>query len=142
MKRRWWFGIGFVVLLLAVLGNLGVPRPLGPPDVHSRAQLQSVEIIRACDAYRDCESNRERGQYPAYLIDLAHPPFGGSSFLRNGAADLIDPWGKPFQYEIEKTESGGTEVRVWTTRTTGKEQKVIGAKRLADGKVEVFGLDG
>jgi hypothetical protein len=141
MKRRWWFGIGFVVLLFVVFGNLADVRHLGPPELPSRAQHQSVAIISACEAYRDCPANPERGQYPTNLGQLVQPPFGGSSFLRNGNADLYDPWGNPFQYEVEKNESGETEIRVWTTRTVGKEQKVIGAKRLGNGTVEVFGVE-
>jgi hypothetical protein len=135
--------IEFAVLMLVVVVYFTYevvrPRSLATTKTDF-AVLSAQRILDACEAYSDCPANPEPGRYPTDLHHLARPPFGGSSFLRNGEADLIDPWGNLFQHEVVKNESGETEIRVWTTRTVGNEQKVIGAKRLAKGKVETFGV--
>jgi hypothetical protein len=141
MKWYWWLVIGFVVCLFVALGIIAVPPPLDSNYRSIQARDQSVEIIRACEAYRDCPANPERGTYPADLHYLVSPPFGGPSFLSDGAATLVDPWGKLFAYAVEKNENGETEVRVWTTRAKKGKQEMIGAKRHANGEIETFEVE-
>jgi general secretion pathway protein G len=55
----------------------------------------------------------------ATLNDLVHPPFGGPSWLENGEADLIDPWGNPYQMERAKKPNGDEYIIVKTTAPDG-----------------------
>ena len=69
------------------------------------------------------------------------PPFGGPSFLRNGEADLFDPWGKPYRYAVIPNAKGEQEVYVWGERTVDGQLKLLGAKRRKRmGTIETFGF--
>jgi hypothetical protein len=39
--------------------------------------------------------------YPTMLSELVQPPWGGSSVLNDPENDLTDPWGQPFQLQLE-----------------------------------------
>ncbi|QJW97833.1 hypothetical protein [Frigoriglobus tundricola] len=57
-----------------------------------RAELGSKGLLQACEAYQNNPQNATMA-YPTILTELVKPPFGGTSFLRNGEKDLRDPWG-------------------------------------------------
>jgi hypothetical protein len=138
---KWFRGIGIgvvVIVLAAVMYAVACPRYLGPTR-SGKAALQAKDIVCACEAYRDNPGSGKK--YPNTLIELVRPPFGGGSYLQNGEADLIDPWGNRFEYRVEPNAAGETEVRVWTVGVLGGKQKVIGATRHANGEVEVFGRE-
>ena len=90
-----------------------------------RAHKQCKDIAMAVEAYTpssaspgSIEEMRRWGQLT--LKDLARPPHGGPSLLRNGDADLIDPWGKPFQLQLHHDEDGRiVSVLVSTTAPDG-----------------------
>src|SRR5436305_999766 len=79
----------------------------------SRAQLGCTSLAQAIEAYVQHEANKKH-ELPTALRDLVQPPFGGSSFLRNGEADLLDPWSKPYEMERGR-RSDGTEYLLITT---------------------------
>jgi hypothetical protein len=81
------------------------------------ARTRCAKIAGAIDAY--IASDRNPGvtpeeRFPASERDLFEPPFGGPSFLPLGRRDLIDPWGKPFQFHFVKRPDGTTAVEVFT----------------------------
>jgi hypothetical protein len=88
-------------------------------------------ILAACEAYYAHPKSKKT--YPDQLANLLTPPFGGSSFLKNGTEDLIDPWGGPFQLGIDTTRAkvNGKDVEV--------QRPYVWAERTIDGKVRVFG---
>src|SRR5437588_19776 len=63
-----------------------------------RAQLGCQSISRAVEAYVDHPANKTH-ELPNTLHALVEPLFCDRSFLRNGEADLFDPWGKHYQME-------------------------------------------
>jgi hypothetical protein len=84
----------------------------------SKAQLGCMSIAVAIEAYIDNEANKTH-EPPTALRDLVEPPFGGPSFLRNGEADLIDPWGKPYEMERVRRSDGTEYILVKTTAPDG-----------------------
>ncbi len=71
---------------------------------------ECAKIARAIEAYM--ASDRNPGttpdeRFPLVERDLFEPPFGGPSFLPRGRRDLIDPWGKPYQF-FKRARSDGT----------------------------------
>ena len=90
------------------------------------AELSAKGLAQACEAYY---LNPASGDiYPQTLADLVKPPFGGASFVRNGAKDLIDPWGKEYKYALEALRDGTQVPRVWTERVVNGKTKVYGHK--------------
>ena len=84
----------------------------------ARAQLGCTGLAQAIEAFVDHKANTKH-EFPLALSDLVRPPFGGSSFLRKGEADLMDAWGKPFQMEQKKTLDGRDYILVFTTAPDG-----------------------
>ena len=70
------------------------------------------------------EYYRSKGMWPRKLETSVHYQWRET--------DLIDPWGKEYQFKVVKIKGqsgGGTEkVYVWTERLVGSETKVFGAK--------------
>jgi hypothetical protein len=109
-------------LLLALIGFVVWAESTARPyhDVNkSRAHLQCLNLSQACEAYHQHPKNAKH-EYPRTPTDLHQPPWGGPSFLKNGTADLLDPWGKEYQFEIRKKDVDGTEyLLVKTTAPDG-----------------------
>lgn len=115
------------VAMAAAVAAAGLAR--GQDDVEKakaeKAELGARSLLQTCEAYY---LNPQSGnQYPAKLADLARPPFGGASFLKNGREDLIDPWGKEYKYKVVELDSGEKRPYVWSER-------VVGGKTLVSGK--------
>lgn len=70
------------------------------------------------EAYVEHEANTKH-ELPTTFHDLVNPPFGGSSFLRNGEADLLDPWEKPYRFERRHFKDGREYPFIWTTAPDG-----------------------
>ena len=83
-------------------------------------------LMTACEAYS--LNPASNNQYPTKLAELVRPVFGGASLIRNGAADLLDPWGVAYKYAVAPGENGETFPHVWTERVVGGTTKVIGRK--------------
>ena len=89
------------------------------------AELNARGLTQACEAYY---LNPASGNlYPMTLADLVTPPFGGS-LLKNGAKDLLDPWGKEYKYALETLRDGTQVPRVWTERVVNGKTKAYGKK--------------
>jgi hypothetical protein len=105
-----------------------------------RAVFQAQGIHQACEAYRNDPANPDK-KLPNTLTDLIRPSFGDRSFLRNGEADLHDPWGHPFRYAVVRNLNGEQEVYVWSERAGNGGLILVGAKRQANGEIELFGSE-
>ncbi len=92
-----------------------------------KARLACESILTACEAFQTCPQN-EKAAPPTVLMELVKPPFGGPSYLRNGAADLLDPWGNMLHYAVARNEKGELRAYVWSERTVGGKTKVVGTK--------------
>lgn len=84
----------------------------------SKAQLYCTSIAFAIEAYTNHPDNKQHEQ-PTALRELLQPPFGGPSFLRNGEAELLDPWGKPYEMERVRKADGTEIILVKTTAPDG-----------------------
>jgi general secretion pathway protein G len=120
-----------VVAILVILAGVGVvatTRYLEDAR-KSRAQLQCKSLVTAIEAYY---SNPQSGnQYPENLQQLLVPPFGGTSFLKNGEEDLIDPWGKQYQLQYIEGSDGAMMPLVFTQSNDGVMISQYGAGPLS-----------
>jgi len=95
----------------------------------SRAQLQCKSLAQTIEAYY---LNPQSGnQYPENLQQLLQPPFGGTSLLKNGQEDLIDPWGQPYQVQFIQGNDGAQLPLVHTTAKDGTPISQFGAGPLS-----------
>jgi hypothetical protein len=96
------------------------------------AIIHATSLTSACRAYY--LSPRSGGTYPAKLMDLIEPPFGGSSFVDGGDKNkLISCWGQPYKYAVIPNEQGEPEFYVWAEHVVDGELRIHGAKRTAAG---------
>jgi hypothetical protein len=105
--------VGFLILILACPGYEG-----GDHTKTHVAHLTCSSLSQAAEAYRS-HPNNPKHEFPRALTDLLKPPWGGSSYLKNGRADLLDPWGKEYEIEISQFEDGREYVFIKTTRPDG-----------------------
>ncbi len=68
---------------------------------------------------------------PRELGDLVRPPFGGPSYLRNGDADLIDPWGQPYRMSARKRDDGVDYALISTTAPDGTPINQFGIGKMS-----------
>jgi general secretion pathway protein G len=95
----------------------------------ARAQLQCKSLAQAIDTYY---LNPQSGnQYPENLQQLLQPPFGGTSLLKNGQEDLIDPWGQQYQVQFIQGQDGAQQPLVYTTAKDGTPISQHGAGPLS-----------
>lgn len=83
-----------VVAIIVVLAGAAVPmfmNRLEEAKVRS-AWSQTRIILQTCNTYRLANND-----YPQTLQELVAPPAGGKPYLKE--ADLMDPWGHPYQYQ-------------------------------------------
>jgi hypothetical protein len=101
-----------------------------PPEEakEKAALLQARSLASACEAYAANPGNPKPAQHPQKLADLVAPPFVKAGFLKNGKADLFDPWGQEFKYEVVEVKDGVKLPYVWTERTVGGKTTVYGQK--------------
>jgi general secretion pathway protein G len=120
-----------VVAILVILAGVGVvatTRYLEDAR-KSRAQLGCRGLAQAVEAYY---TNPQSGnQYPSSLQELLTPPFGGTSFLKNGQEDLVDPWGKPYQFQFIQGQDGAQMPLVYTNAPDGTPISQYGAGPLS-----------
>jgi hypothetical protein len=125
MRRPKWLNgdVTFLVCLvlcleIVVLVGAGISSmPAGYDAKKARAHLGCKALAQATEAYFQNTSSSETKLDT--LSDLLHPQFGGSSFLRNGQSDLIDPWGKPYEMERLKKSNGDPFILIKTTAPDG-----------------------
>jgi hypothetical protein len=81
-------------------------------------QLHLRSLATKVEAYVMCEANKKH-EFPSRPNDLVKPPFSGTSFLHDGERELIDLWGKPFQFERRRSADGTEYILIWTTAPDG-----------------------
>ena len=84
----------------------------------SKAQLACKGLAEACEAYKNNPANTT-GEYPTGPGELLQPGFGGTTYLKNGAADLKDPWGKDYSFTRREQGDGSTIMLVTTSANDG-----------------------
>lgn len=112
--------LGASILLLAVSGVILTVLTSQPSvgDRKSSAQLGCKSLETAIEAYIQDKANPKQ-EFPTTPNDLFEPLFGGTPFLRNGQADLLDPWGKPYEFERARRFDGTEYILVKTTAPDG-----------------------
>jgi hypothetical protein len=121
--------LGVLAVTLAV-DMTGLSYKGGDDTKTAKAQLGCKWLAQAIEAYRTAEANT-RHEPPTTLHDLVHPPFGGSTFLKNGADDLRDPWGNEFQMERRQHADGEEYILVYTTAPDGTPVSQYGVGKLS-----------
>lgn len=110
-----------ILVILATVATIATQRYMEDAR-KSRAQLGCASIATAVEAYINSPQNpglTEAEKMPQDISNLYNVPFGGASFLRNGQADTIDPWGKPYQFEQRSRQDQTTYLLVFTTAQDG-----------------------
>jgi hypothetical protein len=144
MNRSKWLNRGTLSgLLLGVLVGVGLQRGVtalanrpappiaaepvevaAPPEPDKlRAEQGCKTLSQAIDAYVNQPSHsdlppNDPSAFPSRLDDLVTPPVG-TSFLKYGAKDLLDPWGKSYQMQRLRHPDGTLFVLVTTTAPDG-----------------------
>ena len=119
-ERRMLVTLTVVGAIVVILGfdTFFVSYSGGDDAKSARAQLGCKSLETAIEAYIQDKANPKH-EFPNTPNDLFEPPFGGPSFLRNGRADLIDPWGKPYEFERARWSDGTEYILVKTTAPDG-----------------------
>jgi general secretion pathway protein G len=117
-----------ILVILAGVGIVATTRYLEDSRKNT-AQLDCQGLAQAVEAYR---MNPQSGnEYPESLLHLLTPPFGGTSFLRNGQDDLLDPWNQQYQYQLVEGADGALMPLVYTTAPDGTSISQYGAGPLS-----------
>jgi hypothetical protein len=84
----------------------------------ARADVEA--LTRAAQAYKV-----QHGDYPPSLKALTEPqPDGGKPFLEKRS--LLDPWGRPYQYDPAGEKNNGFRPDIWSLGPPGEVSAVIG----------------
>jgi general secretion pathway protein G len=117
-----------ILVILAGVGIVATTRYLEDSRKNT-AQLNCQGLAQAVEAYR---MNPQSGnEYPETLAHLLQPPFGGTSFLKNGQNDLIDPWSHQYQYQLVQGADGAMMPLIYTTAPDGTSISQYGAGHLS-----------
>jgi general secretion pathway protein G len=106
-----------ILVILATIATIATTKYIEDAR-KTKAHLGCQALATAIESYRLNAANpglTEEEKMPQDISNLYNVPFGGQSFLRNGQADTIDPWGKPYQFELRTRPDGTTYLLVWTT---------------------------
>ena len=90
------------------------------------AERNMQSLSNACESYYLNPNSKQ--SYPSLLRDLVSPPWGGPSYVKDGATALLDPWGNPFRYATSQGKKGNPITFIWVERTEDGKTKVIGTK--------------
>lgn len=119
-----------ILVILATVATVATQRYIEDAK-KARAQLGCKSLETAAEAYMQSPQNPARDgtedqKMPQGIQELYQPTFGGPSFLRNGQADTIDPWGRPYNLVPATRPDGTTYVHVSTTAPDGTEISQFG----------------
>jgi Type II secretion system (T2SS), protein G len=93
---------GSVVCVLLAMAAVFGWRYFGTDFKTTVAQMKIREITQACQRYWIDHD----GQFPFRLEELASRDEDGKGPYLN-QQDILDPWGRPFHYELNENESSG-----------------------------------
>jgi general secretion pathway protein G len=79
----------------------------------NQAMLKAKAISNAIEQYISISANPGNSP-PNQLTDLLNPPFGGTSFLKDGQNDLVDPWQQMYQVQQSTGNDGSPMFIVYT----------------------------
>jgi general secretion pathway protein G len=96
-----------ILVILASVASIGVFRYLEDAKL-DKAKTDTRTIAEACGGYK-----LRFGDYPTSLSQLVQPPDNGRPFL-DSPDNIMDPWGREYQYNPAGPNSGGNKPDVWT----------------------------
>src|SRR5262249_39233874 len=113
-----------ILVVLAGTASIFVFRYLDDAK-KQRAQSDLQTLTNSCVTYK-----MKYDEFPASLNSRANPPRGGKPYL-NSPDNILDPWGKPYQYDPSGPNNGGLKPDIWTV-TPDNEQvgNWMGARKL------------
>jgi general secretion pathway protein G len=123
-----------ILVILASVATIATQRYLMDAK-KSRAHLGCKNIDQAIESFMANTAN-PNGVPPQGLQELLQPHFGGQSLLRNGQADLIDPWGQQYQTQIAQRADGTEYILVMTTAPDGTPISQFGIGNFADPRMQ------
>ena len=130
-----------ILVILATVATIATTRYIEEAR-KSKAQLGCTTLDKAIKAYVLSSSNpavEEDQKFPTSPQDLV-TPFGGTggstSFLENGPSDIIDPWGKQYQFEARVKPDGTKYILVHTTAPDGTQISQFGIGANAQPKFQ------
>src|SRR6516225_8681848 len=100
-----------IIVILASLGGYYAFRAYEDAQI-SEAKIKATSISKALEGYKLNNS----GTYPNDLNELVHPP-SGRPYL--GPEELLDPWGKPYQFDANGPHNNGLKADVYTQTPQG-----------------------
>jgi general secretion pathway protein G len=112
-----------IIVILAGVATFAYTRYIDDAKVDTAKQSMKV-LENAAKNF-----TLKNGQVPPpSLASLIQPPDGGRPFVEGGEAALIDPWGKPYQYDGSHSTNGvDPDPLVWTTNpSTGQPIYALG----------------
>ena len=101
-----------IIVLLAGLGAWSYMAYLERAR-ESKAKLDITHVGEAVEQY-----NYDAGDYPPDLVTLTQPMEGRHAYLE--AKDIVDPWGKQYQYEPQNRNQNTGKPRISTTTPGGQ----------------------
>ncbi|HEY1187338.1 MAG TPA: prepilin-type N-terminal cleavage/methylation domain-containing protein [Gemmata sp.] len=120
-----------IVVILATIAAVFVPKQLIEAK-KGTAVTGAVTISKAIDSYMLSSSNpgvSDEDKMPTAPESLVNPGWS-TSFLPDGHQSLLDPWGKPYQFQQSQKEDGSPYIIVYTHAPDGTpiSQHGAGAK--------------
>jgi general secretion pathway protein G len=100
-----------IIVILASLGGMYAFRAYEDAKVNE-AKVKAISIAKAAEGFR-----LNNGNYPNDLNELVHPPSGRPYLAPD---ELVDPWGKPYQFDPAGGHNNGLKADVFTTTPTGE----------------------
>jgi general secretion pathway protein G len=110
-----------ILVILATVATIATTRYIEDAK-KAKAQLGCQSLATAIEAYQQSAQNpglTDQERLPTDPSQLYNVPFGGTSYLRNGQADTIDPWGHPYSFQPHNRQDGTTYILVMTTAPDG-----------------------
>jgi general secretion pathway protein G len=103
-----------ILVILAGTASVFVFRYLDQAkDDRARADVKTIET--ACTAYK-----LRNGDYPSSLQVLVTPDDGSAKPYLDSAEAILDPWGKPYQYDPSGPNHNGLKPDISTTNADGE----------------------
>jgi general secretion pathway protein G len=105
-----------IIVMLAGLGGYYYVKQLDQSKLNTARVQVKTTLTQACENYYvDHQSN-----YPASLEALLESDAEGHGpYLKNREA-LVDPWGKPYQYNSAGPNNGGKQPDIWADSPKGQ----------------------
>ncbi len=110
-----WVLMFILVLGVALTCAYFLSRPMDGDSKTDGARTMIKTLTNACDVY-----SLKRGRYPNKVEDLLKKDELGASYVR-GADFLVDPWGRPYQYDPAGPRNNGLAPDIWTVAPDGTE---------------------